>query len=104
MFSILLSFFIGGVLWGFAIHAMRWFVDREVGHDWRDSMMLGFGVKVAAFVTVAILGGFLGVLTLLPVFCFTWAILARCGKFSEMQAMAAVGLLVTIDLVSLLVV
>ena len=103
MFSILFSFLIGGVIWGVAIHAVRWFLDREVGHDWRDSILLGFGVKIAAALTVAILGDVLGVLTLVPVFYFTWAILARYGKFSEMQALAAVGLLVTIDIVSLLV-
>jgi hypothetical protein len=103
MYSLLFSFFIGAVLWGLAIHAVRWFVDREVGHDWKDSLLLGFGVKVAAAITVTILGRFLGVLTLVPVFYLAWAILARYGKFSEMQALAAVGLLVTIDIVSLLV-
>ena len=103
MFLLLFSFLLGGLFWGVAIHAVRWAVDREHGHSFSESVYLGFGIKIAAAVTVLVLGGFLGPFVMAPVFFFAWAILARYGRLSEMQAVAAVALLITIDLVAVVV-
>jgi len=93
-----LSFLVSGFLWGCAIHAVRFVVDREVSHPFSGSVYLGFGIKIAAWAIVMFLGGLLGPLILAPVFFASWGILARYGKLSEAQAAAAVGLLVALDL------
>ena len=99
MHQFLFSFLIGGLLWGIVIHAVRWIADREVAHGFSTSVYLGFGIKVAAAVIVLLLGGLLGPFILAPVFFAAWAILARYGKLSEMQAMGAVVALVALDFV-----
>ena len=93
-----LSFLISGFLWGCAIHAVRFVVDREASHPFSESLYLGFGIKLAAWAIVLFLGGLLGPLILAPVFFASFCILARYGKLSEAQAAAAVGLLVALDL------
>lgn len=99
LFPAIFSFLVSGFLWGVAIHLVRWAVDREGPRTFTGSIYLGFGIKVAAWLIVALLGGLLGPFILAPVFFATWAILARYGKLSELQAMAGVGALIALDLV-----
>ncbi|MEM8885917.1 MAG: hypothetical protein AAGD14_17770 [Planctomycetota bacterium] len=93
----LFAFAIGGLLWGVAIHVVRFVVDRDIAHSFATSVYLGLGIKIAALLVVLLLGGLFGPFILAPVFFVAWAILARYGRLSEFQAAAAVALLIALD-------
>jgi len=95
----MISFALSLLLFGATIHVCRHLLIRDVSFPFSESFWLGVGVKLAVFGVTFFLGGVLGPLVLAPAFFAAWGVLARYGKFSDLQALACVGILVALDVV-----
>jgi len=91
-------FLLSGFLFSLVVYAVLWFVERDRHIEFTTALGLGFGIKLAEFAIVLVLGVVLGPFILAPVFFAAWAILHRYGRLSERQAALAVALLVAVEL------
>ena len=74
---------ISGVVFSLIVWAVLWFVERDRHIPFTTALGLGFGIKLASFAIVLVLGAILGPFILAPVFFAAWAILCRYGRLSE---------------------
>ena len=94
----LLKFLIYVLVFSGMIYITLAIVEREIKPSFTHSFGLGLGITIAMSIVTALLAPAIGVIAWIFALFAAFAILHRYARLSEYQALAAVGVLLLLDL------